>query len=43
MLKKNKSYHEAVSFIQIHPISLENSLEQLSHIAIVSFYKGIDI
>jgi len=43
MLKKNKSYQEAGLFIQIHPIALENNLEQLSHIAIVSFYKGTTI
>ena len=43
MLKENKSYSKAISFTQIHPVSVENNLEQLSHIAIVSFYKGTDI
>ncbi len=43
MLKKNKSYSGFVSFKQNRRIKLENNLEQLSHIAIVSFYKGTDI
>jgi hypothetical protein len=43
MLKENKSYSKAVSLTQIHPVYAENNLEQLSHIAIVSFYKGTDV
>jgi hypothetical protein len=28
MLKENKSYFKAVAFHQIHPIKVENNLEQ---------------
>jgi hypothetical protein len=37
MLKENKSCYGAVLFESVNPIELENKLEQLSHIAIVSF------
>jgi len=40
MLKENKSYSRLDVFVQNHPYQ---NLEQLSHIAIVSFYKGTDI
>jgi hypothetical protein len=43
MLKKKKSFIEAVSINLNLPIKLDINLEQLSHIAIVSFYKGTDI
>jgi hypothetical protein len=43
MLKKNKSYSGFAVFNQIIVPGQKTILEQLSHIAIVSFYKGTDI
>ena len=40
MLNKNKSCCKAVFEGRLYRIKLENNFEQLSHIAIVSFYKG---